>query len=1075
MNFRRGFAILIIALIAITTLSISQKLPGDPRPLSGLDATSIPTYKSVQAFLQASHGTSLLSGGRVVASAQKTLLGPPIPLLPLQNMQSSGSQITITRAANGTVRWMEGPLSLPQSGTTNKIQAQSAARNALAVLSAKSALLRLNNPAEELSVMSSTRDELSYQHIRFQQIYHGVPVWGRDLYVHFDSQAAVYLINGTYEPTPVNVETIPEKSAAQALQLVVADLTVMGSYNPLSAEASSFLSLGPPTKELVLFTTETGRIRLAYEVSIRPNLVEWYSYIIDAKDGRILNRIARHCSVWPHVADNTIFSSQRLEFEPPHTPISFAGSFAAATAKDLNGITQSLRVWNDGASTYYLIWDLPNIDAAKSQLPDNPTGGGLTISANSKDLDQNVQLVHNTSGNNTWSDPAAVSAHYNMKVAYDYYKNTHARKAIDDKDQSILSIVHVTEKGKGMDNAYWNGRVMAYGDGDQEFKPLAGGMDVAGHEMTHGVIQNSADLLYQNQSGALNESFADVFGVMIDRTNFLMGETIMKASTGKSALRDLSNPKSSQILSPQPASMAEFQNLSTDQDNGGVHINSGIPNKAAYNVIVAIGREKAEQIYYRALTKYLTRNSQFADCRKALEQSAKDLKGQFGITDADAAAVGTAFDGVGITATTGGTGGSGGNEVPPVSGGKQYIAFMTATGQIGLYDPTTGQAATFNSPAAAARASSSDHAQLSTGLGGQRIWFINQSRQLAYVDVVSGLVTSYPQVIIQQAGDLWNASVSPDEAYVTLASAYANDPNLYIFDGTQMAKIALDPESSQDGIKVQTIQYPDVVSWSPNMKKPKIGFDAYNEVAVGASGKVGYWSMYEIDFSSGKIYNLIGSQPSTVSIGNITYSNTNPDLIAFNYVDTTGKFDTYVGNFDTGQLKALNIPSFTLNGASVVDAERPTFSPDDAKLCFSSPTLKALLFYDGQTGKLTYAPFQTALYNPRWFVQGGTVLSSTESTQLPAEFKLFDNYPNPFNPKTAISYQLVANSFVTLRVYDVLGRAIKTLDNGVKEPGVHSVQWNGTNDRGEAVSSGVYLYQLRAGNSVMTRKMILAK
>jgi hypothetical protein len=94
---------------------------------------------------------------------------------------------------------------------------------------------------------------------------------------------------------------------------------------------------------------------------------------------------------------------------------------------------------------------------------------------------------------------------------------------------------------------------------------------------------------------------------------------------------------------------------------------------------------------------------------------------------------------------------------------------------------------------------------------------------------------------------------------------------------------------------------------------------------------------------------------------------------------------------------------------------------------------------------------------------------------VPVCFTLEQNYPNPFNPSTAISYQLVANSLVTLKVYDLLGREVATLVDGVGEPGVHTVQWNGENDHGEAVSSGVYLYQLRAGNFVMTRKMVLLK
>ncbi|MCX6144404.1 MAG: M4 family metallopeptidase [Ignavibacteriales bacterium] len=1081
MSIARRFVFLCIAITLLASTSTSQKRQGDPQPLSGLDASSIPTYKSIQEYLQANHGSNLLSAARVVGTGQKVPLGTASPAMLLQGGQQSNPLMKIQRSPNGTVRWLEGELNSGQNGLTLRKQARTNAELAVAILKAQSALLRLNNPAEELSLMSSNRDELSYEHVRFQQVYRGVPVWGRDLYVHFNAQGTAYLINGTYEPTPVGVETIPAKSPTAALQLVVNNLKAEGRYQPLSPEASSFLGIAGPTEELVLYPTPQGTFRLGYDVNIHPNLVEWYSFIIDAQDGSILNRIARHCTLLPnHNAQAPVISGE-LNIQPPHASAVLAGSFADATAKDLNNVNQSLRVWNNGAGTYYMIWDLPNLNAGQSQLPDNPSGGGLTISANNQDLGQNTQLAHNTSPNNTWSDPAAVSAHYNMKVAYDYYTTTHNRKAIDNKDASIMSITHVTQGGKGMDNAYWSDRLMAYGDGDQFFKPLAGALDVSGHEMTHGVIQNSAGLIYQTQSGALNESFADVFGIMIDRTNYLLGENITKAGTGKTAVRDLSNPKNPSVVSPQPAAMSEYQNVGTNDDNGGVHANSGIPNKAAYNVIMAIGRNKAELIYYRALTKYLTRNSQFGDCRKAVAQAATDLVGQSGITSADVASCNAAFEAVGITATTGSGTGSTGNDIPPVSGGKQYIAFMIDNGQIGLYDPSTGQAATFSSASAAARSVSGDRAQLSTGLSGQRIWFINQSRQLAYVDITSGAVSVFQQLKIQQAGDLWNASVSPDEKYVAIASAYANDANLYIYDGNpqyQLSKIPLDPESSQSGVKVQTIQYPDVVSWSPNMNKPKIGFDAFNQVDVGTSTKVSYWSMYEIDFSAGKIYNLVGSQPNNVSIGNVSYSNTDPDLIAFNYVDATGKFDTYVGNFNTGQIQALNIPSFTLNGP-IIDAERPSFSPDDAKLCFSSPAQKALLFFEGATSKLTYAPFQVALYNPRWFIQGGKVASSAESVDIPTEFRLHDNYPNPFNPSTKIEYDVPLRSHVRLAVYDILGQLVRTLVNSDLTNGHYSTSWDGTTETGRQVASGTYIYRLEASGSssatVLSKKMVLLK
>src|SRR6185436_18716992 len=109
---------------------------------------------------------------------------------------------------------------------------------------------------------------------------------------------------------------------------------------------------------------------------------------------------------------------------------------------------------------------------------------------------------------------------------------------------NIVSIINVTdENDNNMDNAFWSGAAMFYGNGNQAFTSLAKGLDVAGHEMSHGVIQNTANLEYLSQSGALNESYADIFGSLIDRDDYKMGEDVVKLNFFPSgALRDLSNP-----------------------------------------------------------------------------------------------------------------------------------------------------------------------------------------------------------------------------------------------------------------------------------------------------------------------------------------------------------------------------------------------------------------------------------------------------------------------------------------------------------------------------------------------------
>lgn len=131
---------------------------------------------------------------------------------------------------------------------------------------------------------------------------------------------------------------------------------------------------------------------------------------------------------------------------------------------------------------------------------------------------------------------------------------------------------------------------MVYGDGDgTTFTSLSGALDVVAHELTHAVTERTAGLQYQNQSGALNESFSDVFGYFLDPTDYLLGEDIYTPGVSGDALRSLSNP----TQYGQPAHMSNYVN--TTSDNGGVHTNSGIPNKAAYNTISSIGKAKAEK------------------------------------------------------------------------------------------------------------------------------------------------------------------------------------------------------------------------------------------------------------------------------------------------------------------------------------------------------------------------------------------------------------------------------------------------------------------------------------------------
>ena len=937
---------------------------------------------------------------------------------------------------------------------------------AAAALQAYAGVLRLEDPAAELRPVDTSADALGFTHARFEQVYEGLPVWGRDLYVHFDDAQQAYLINGSYEPTPRLDDLTPEIKAETALQTVVAALKADGRWEPLSEETAAWLHLEGPQTTLVLYPDASGEVRLAYDVTLHPNLIEHFTYLVDAENGRILNRIARYCSLMP--------SESAPRVGPVNLPSAAksaagsAGTFLSANALDLNGRMRSFRTWQ-GSDGYYLLWDLPNLNPA-SQLPNNPAGGALTISARNQDLAEGVDLYHVTTFDNMWTnEPTAVSAHVNMEMAYNYFQTTHGRKAIDGVDASIISIVHVTDNGRPMDNAFWNGRVMAYGDGDQLFKPMAGSADVAGHEMTHGVVQHTAGLIYQFQAGALNESFADVFGAMMDREDYLLGEDVTLRNRGI-ALRDLLNPDNPQVLSAQPAHMNTYRELTAEQDNGGVHVNSGIPNRAAALIIEQLGHVVTERIYYRALSMYLTRNSQFIDCRNAVVQAARDL-----YNAREVSAVQQAFDAVGIGASNGGGGTD--NNIPPVAGGQSLIAFMTDDGAIGVLDvtnPNNLPYRMFDSPDAVARVTQDplDRAQLSVPRSGERIYFVNPDLRLAYIELQTGAVGVFENLYLQDSeGDLWNASVDPGENYVALVSAYEKDPTLYIFDGQNIGQIIeLDPETSQDGIKSQTIQYPDVVSWSPNPKVPKIAFDAFNVLPVGLFNKIEYWGIYEIDFETDKVYDLIAAQPEGVSIGNIVYSNTDPDVTAFNVIDKEGTWDVVMAG--PSGVRAFQMPRYTADGQAIVDAERPTFSPTDDYLIFTSASMSKMFFYDvSDSTNVTYINLPMPFHNTRWFNWSGKLgIDTEEQAELPASVRLYENYPNPFNPSTTLRFDLTAPVEVELHVYDLMGRRVATLVRERMAAGAHTVSFDAS-----GLASGTYLARLQAGSVSQTQAMVLLK
>lgn len=489
--------------------------------------------------------------------------------------------------------------------------------NALDYLKNRQGKTGINNPEKNLKVKNVQKDELGMTHIRFNQSVNGVNVEGSEIIVHFNEDNEVVSttgrINQTLDESKLN--TAASLSSEAALK---AALSSVNAPEELTYE---------PTAELVVYPFE-GENHTAYKVNVnfmgdKPG--NWFVFV-DAKTGEVIDEY------------NGLMHADERKTQK-------------GTGIGVHGERRELhitRVKENNSGTKFSL-----ADYAHANLVGIETYDAKNDSTSSND----TLYVGNSAAFIGDYDRAAVDAHYNSEKVYEYFLNEHGRNSLDGNGMAIISKVHY---GNNYNNASWNGRWMTYGDGDGEFMiSLSAGLDVAAHEMTHGVITHSANLVYRNQSGALNESFADVFGVLVDDSNWEMGEDIMAPAAkaaGVTVLRSLSNPNSVVVSNEQrraystnggvyPAHMDEFYHMPTSVDGGGVHVNSSITNHAAYLIGQELGREKLGKIYYRALTVYLTSNSDFSDARNAIVQSAIDL---YGGGSEEEQAVHSGFDAVGI-------------------------------------------------------------------------------------------------------------------------------------------------------------------------------------------------------------------------------------------------------------------------------------------------------------------------------------------------------------------------------------------------------------------------------------------
>lgn len=515
----------------------------------------------------------------------------------------------------------------------------------LGILRDRATQRAIGNP-DEYVVKRVEIDDLKMAHTHVQQSIGGVPVWEGEAVVHLKADGELSLITDALKES-IAVETRPNLTPGDAL------FAARRMYR-----GSRFMT-EEPRIDLYIYRGE-DRDHLAYRVEM-PR--------IDGSD---------------ETADWVIFVDAHTSEK-----VFQYNNLQTGTGSSLYSGSVTINT-SSSAGTFYM----EDLTRRMGTFNMNSTGNESTGSGGTQSRYTDADDVWNTT-----IQRAGVDAHFGARWTYDYYLNKHSRNGIDGAGgpgvttaaansgiSLITSRVHFGSSGR-YNNAFWFNNRMSYGDGDGvNFSPLTT-VDICGHEMTHGVTERTANLTYAGESGALNESWSDIFGAMVEAykdgavssDTWKIGEDAYTPGTAGDALRRMDSPNS--VGDPDHYTLRLYQGActpSSTNDNCGVHTNSSISNHAYYLIanggtnrvsgiaVTGIGTSAAERIFYRALTAgYMTSSTNFSGARTATLNAATDLYGT-GTTQYNGVAQGWCAVGVGSC--------PGGTPTPtPTPGGSELL------------------------------------------------------------------------------------------------------------------------------------------------------------------------------------------------------------------------------------------------------------------------------------------------------------------------------------------------------------------------------------------------------------------
>ena len=518
--------------------------------------------------------------------------------------------------------------------------------------------LKLNDRAN-FSKIKSERDKAGYKHDKYQMFYDGVKVEFATYTIHSEGENLQSMSGEYYRIEDVDTKPgIPREVAfRKAIKHVGAK-----SYMWEDQASASKIGYEKPEGELVLLPTRKfeavndksfkEEVRLAYKFDIyATDPVSRGDLYIDAQNGRVLlyDATIKHLGKYSHS------NSSKAGVIGNNKASGF--TFASANAATRYSGSKTIQTSFSGSS--YILSDATRANGIKTYNMQKGTNYNNAI--NFTDSDNNWTAAEY---DNADKDNGAFDAHWGAEKTYDYWSNVHNRNSYDNQGTAIESYVHFDVD---YDNAYWNGSVMTYGDGSGTYFDILTSIDVAAHEIGHAVCETTANLVYQKESGAMNEGFSDIWGACVEyyaapsKSTWLIGEDIERRS-GHAALRSMSDPKSEGQPDTYGGTNWINPNCTPTDTNDycGVHNNSGVLNHWFY--VLAVGEsgtndlgdsynvtgvsiDKAADIAYRLESVYLSANSTYANARTYGIQAATDL---YGAGSPEVIATTNAFYAVGV-------------------------------------------------------------------------------------------------------------------------------------------------------------------------------------------------------------------------------------------------------------------------------------------------------------------------------------------------------------------------------------------------------------------------------------------